>query len=309
MSSGFLSFVFPDPHTCCLAIIDLMTSKCWCFPIRRGSNPSPEVTATTYFDAVLGRQSREESTIDLEMHTAREDASALGDRSTDAMIMEEVKQRLATLNAWIEDADNSFVPNGKSGDVDLAYKPKSANCHHLVARGEVLLEGVDDVGFVLDAMTDREGRSEWDVDIINNVFIRDIGIPNAVHERAFQVYNSFKGRFGFPGRDFVWDVYVSREGDEAVHLTFSHHEADCPQGFAPGQRGNLVRGETFIGGYRITKEGGGVRMLFLNQTDIRGNFPDWLSNSVIKKSPEKMGLLAKFILKKWRLAHAKITAA
>lgn len=212
-------------------------------------------------------------------------------------IVGELRRKSELARKYILDELNEFIENGHSGSVRFWFKPRSPDAP-LIAKGEVLLINVDSIDFILQVLTESRYRPFWDLDIVNNIHIRDILSDSLDHtkEKARQVYNSFKGRFGQPGRDFVFNEYTCKINEnKAVFLIYSNPADECPPGFEPGSRGPFLRAHTFLGAYLVEKESNGVRIHFVNQTDIGGSLPDWISNLVLKKSPEKLSFISNYI--------------
>lgn len=272
----------------------VFSMRCFrCFPARKPELP--------FASPVLALAQTREGTIDAV--SVLEEFSPNESRE----ILAEARRRVDQLLHWLDVEGDQFVRNGHSGSVELYYRSKSATVHHLITRGDVFLADVDDLCFVLKAINDPTTRKEWDHDILKLIEIRHLPVASQ-DESLRQVYNAFRGRFGAPGRDFVWNVYNWNLGSVAYQMTFSIPENDCPSGFAPGDHGHFIRAETFVGGYRLIKESSGIRIQFVNQSDIKaGSIPDWLLNPFMRKTPERIGLLAQFILKQWHQRSGSCT--
>lgn len=251
---------------------------------------------------------REASVGETELFTALEEASQHGGGSSvfanssqhsDLAILLRARERLEIFRTYIADENREFVSCGYAGKIPLSFLPKWQDIP-LAARGEIFVDSITDLGFVADCLSDRQRRHEWDVDLVSIYTIREIPVqlssPDFIQESLHQVYNSFKGRFGAPGRDFVWNSYMARSDSELFQLTYSQPETECPPGYEPNSK--FIRGETFLGGYWVKRLNGGCQIHFVNQTDIKGSLPDWIIDSVIKKSPAKLEQLRVFLLKR-----------
>jgi len=217
----------------------------------------------------------------------------------DKRILDELRDKRILAYKYMEDASGEFMDNGRSGNVKLWFKPKKG-AEPVVAKGQVFLPNEQDIDLVLDVLTSSQHRVVWDHDNVSNIPIREIFLDNSEdgRETARQVYNAFKGRFGQPGRDFIYNEYICKISEsKALYLLYSNPDEQCPPGFEPGSRGNFVRAHTYLGAYLIQKEFSGIRMDFVNQTDIGGSLPDWIANMVLKNSPEKLSSISIYILR------------
>jgi hypothetical protein len=78
----------------------------------------------------------------------------------------------------------------------------------------------------------------------------------------------------------------------AFHVTFSNSETIS--GFEPSDK--FVRATTWLAGYRIERLAGGLSIDFVNQTDIGGRgVPQWIVQSVMKRTPDQLALLSQYI--------------
>lgn len=223
------------------------------------------------------------------------------DRSAwnDIQLVEDLRQKISSADTYFADLSGDFIPNGESGDVRLWYRPRN-EIDPLIAKGEILIRNEHDIDLVLEVLTGSKHRAGWDLDNLRNIHIRDIHGNNLENgkERVCQVYNAFKGRFGQPGRDFVFNEYTCKlNNHKAICLIYSNPEDQCPLGFEAGNRGNFIRANTILGAYQLEKEPNGIRVHFINQTDIGGKLPDWISDMVLKKSPEKLSYISIYISK------------
>jgi hypothetical protein len=217
----------------------------------------------------------------------------------DIQIIDELRRKTALAETYFADLAGEFIQNGESGDVRLWYKPRN-EIDPLIAKGEILIRNEHDIDLVLEVLTGSKHRSGWDLDNLSNIHIRDIHVNNLENrkERVCQVYNAFKGRFGQPGRDFVFNEYTCKlSNQKSACLFYSNSEEQCPSGFEPGSRGRFIRANTILGAYQLEKETNGIRVHFINQTDIGGKLPDWISDLVLKKSPEKLSYISFYISK------------
>ena len=250
---------------------------------------------------------RQNSWGDTELYTANDDSCDGSSGfpvtyNSDLAILLCVREKLETMRKYIMDGiRGGFVAGGVSSNVPLFWL-KPTNGGPLIAKGEVFLEGIDDLTFVAKCIFDPACRLQWDSDVVAINVIREIPVqlasPDFTYEHLTQVYNSFKGRFGAPGRDFVWNSYVARSETDLVQVQYSVSDLEYPRGFEPNTK--FVRAETTFSGYWVLKGHGGCVIHFINQTDIKGRLlPDWLVDSVIKKSPAKLDQLKTFILKQF----------
>jgi hypothetical protein len=211
------------------------------------------------------------------------------------LILDELREKVSQLGVLVSERDDHFVKNGHSGNVALSYRfdPK------LISSGETIFENFFDLAAIIQTLEDITitTRSLWDSDFVSGEVIvprKEVGGGEAVA----QIWCAFKGRFGFPGRDFVWNQYhwINEDGTEAVSIATSVTVGDEPNGYKPGEKGNYVRGATAIGGYKFSIiPDVGTRVIFFNQTDIGSNLPGWITDSVLKKSPSKLEYLRKFM--------------
>ncbi len=216
------------------------------------------------------------------------------DESQD-FIVEEMRKRAVELRNLISEQDNSFKRNGSFGCVDLSYRFNP----RLIAKGETLIEDIFDLTVIIDTLQDlsQDIRPQWDHDFVSGEVISP-KYPIGDNEYLCLTWCAFKGRYGFPGRDFCWYQYtwVNESKTESIHIAASLPVGTEPQGFKPGQRGNYIRASTHMGGYKFSvMPDKGTHVVFFNQTDIGSNLPSWIIDSVLKKSPSKLEYFRKFI--------------
>ena len=240
------------------------------------------------------------SVSETEMYTAREDGLSSRDddasvttfgNPTDLHILLTLRQKMETMRTYILDPKKEFISAGTVGKIPIFFR-KFDN-HPLVARGEVFVPNVTSLETIAAAISSDE-RHNWDTDVIEMRKIRDILVaipsPDFFHENVSQVYNSFKGRFGFPGRDFVWNTYIAFSETDLVQLCYSTGDP------AEASNQKFVRAETILSGYWVRLIQGGCMIHFINQTDIKGRLPDWIVDSVVKKSPAKLEQLYTYLI-------------
>lgn len=214
--------------------------------------------------------------------------------STDS-ILKDMRERADELLNLISSEANFFTKNGSFGQVDLSYRFNP----RLIARGETLITGNYDLSMITHTLQDlsQSVRPLWDHDFVSGEVISPRELVGE-NEHLGMTWCAFKGRYGFPGRDFCWNQYTWTNEDktESIHIAASVAVGSEPEGFRPGQRGNYVRGVTHIGGYKFTVlPEKGTHVVFFNQTDIGSNLPAWITDSVLKKSPSKLEYFRKFI--------------
>ena len=193
--------------------------------------------------------------------------------------------------------DDTFIVSENSGtDVELSYRPRGTD--PLIARGRLSLANsrLENLNEISNLILDNSKRHLWDSDLYEIETLERKSL--SATESIVRVWVSYKGQYGFQGRDFFWDIYVRVTEDEIVHIT-TPGEDDGMNRYP----GRFVRGRTLIGGLWITKKPeSNVEMVLINQTDVFGGsssskrlLPDWIIDSVMKKSPMKLNALKAFI--------------
>ena len=205
---------------------------------------------------------------------------------------EAARRRMRMLEEYILDPQRRFVDGGvSSSGVRLSHVMPAGE--PLVAKGQIFLPGFFDISTVLAAINDIRERRKWDKEMVHYEPIMDVMRDDVMGESLCQVYSAYRGKFGIMGRDFVWNVYNAWESPEvAYHVSFS--QTDCPRGFEPNDK--FVRATTWLAGYRIARTEGGLSIEFVNQTEIGGRaVPQWIVQSVMKRTPEQLTLLTQYI--------------
>ena len=196
-------------------------------------------------------------------------------------------RQLCSDPSFLLESATSNSPDG----IEISYKPRKND--PLIARGKMHASGwfPHNLAQISDLILDTSKRHLWDSDLYEIEILERTSISDS--ETLLRVWASFKGRFGFPGRDFFWDIYILVSEDEIVHVTMPGEDDGVNR-----HNGRFVRGQTLLGGLRIVRTPEGVDMTLINQTDAGGRrlVPDWVIDSVMKKSPQKLGAIKKFIL-------------
>jgi hypothetical protein len=187
-----------------------------------------------------------------------------------------------------------FHNGGTDSGVVLSHLHR--NGEPIIALGKLFVPNWHPINLVdiSNSLLDVNRRHEWDHDIQSCVRLNTCEIGN--FELLMKTYASFKGRLGFPGRDFVWHVYSVIDRDSFFHITVSAD--DDPTYLREGQKERLVRGTTVLGGFCLRKVHGGTELYMINQTDVKGGrvIPHWILDSVLKRSPCKLVAIKKFIM-------------
>lgn len=98
------------------------------------------------------------------------------------------------------------------------------------------------------------------------------------------VYNVLKAPWPLSSRDFLQWRYINRFDDGSVAVM--HRSAEHPA-YPAYTTGKLIRGENIIGGYKFVPSQKGTEIFLVSQTDICGNVPRWLINSLAAKAPKQ----------------------
>ena len=182
--------------------------------------------------------------------------------------------------------------------VELSYIPRNGS-KPIIARGRLKFNPpAHPIDFVeiSNQLLDPLKRHEWDVDFQDMKIFEKIQLSQ--NETLIRAYACFKGKLGFQGRDFFWDIYVKITDTELIHVTVSSNEEETLSS-------RFVRGRTWLGGLSIRRTNDGdIEMVLINQTDVTSGdksssnrfIPDWIIDSVMKKSPLKLVAIKKFIL-------------
>ena len=191
--------------------------------------------------------------------------------------------------------DPTFINETTDSEVVLCHKPRR-NSEPLIARGSLTIPdwSPQDLRQVSDLILDSSKRHSWDCDL-NSIETLDHQSLSET-DSLVRVWASFKGRYGFQGREFFWVTFATVSDTEIVHVTVSGDDDGIER-----HAGKLSRGRTVFGGLCIRKTcTGGTDMILINQTDLgnRGsNFiPEWIVDSVMKKSPLKLTSIKNFII-------------
>jgi hypothetical protein len=256
---------------------------CFCFPFRR---PEHTDERPVFEEEVLKYDfARETSIISLFSCVETESSATSADRAT----VEEARRRLDLLKSYI--ADDSFTLNSRSKTVTLWHK----NEEPLISRGRTTIEDVFDLDLVVDAITNLERVKRWDPDTVHQERLSEVSLSRNkspyMKEFLHKTYCAYKGRMGFPGRDFVWNTLIAWESDSLVYLVnYSEQEG------APESKPGFVRGKTKVAGYRIQRCPNGIVIDFTNQVDIGSKLvPDFILTPIMKKVPERLAALAEYI--------------
>jgi hypothetical protein len=167
----------------------------------------------------------------------------------------------------------------------------------LIAKGHIIVPNVPSVSFALECLSTCPRIQQWNTDLLDHRTIKTFPVHNNMFlsERISQDYNAYKGKMGFPGRDFLWYSYVVWEDvDTAFVIHFSDFDSSDDN---PQASGRFVRARALISGYRVQRVNGDLSIYFINQVDPGTNLvPDWIINSVMKKTPERLSALSEYIL-------------
>lgn len=217
----------------------------------------------------------------------------------------EARLRLTLLKSLI--ADNTFSGGHSYKNVKIWYKqPRN---EPIVSRGHVVFPEANSLEMILEALTDIDRIKQWDTDTVEQKYINEIPIPqirdSLINERLYQTYCAFKGRMGFPGRDFVWNSLVAWESEDLVYLVhYSDPLFPLPASFQPHP--GYIRGTTWLTGYRLERTVSGVTIDFISQVDIGNSLvPDWIITPIMKKVPERLAVLREYI----HLAHRNLATS
>jgi hypothetical protein len=217
----------------------------------------------------------------------------------------EARLRLTQLKSLI--ADNTFSGGHSYKNVKIWYKqPRN---EPIVSRGHVVFPEAHSLEIIIEALTEIDRIKQWDTDTVEQKYINEIPIPHIrdsfINERLYQTYCAFKGRMGFPGRDFVWNSLVAWESEDLVYLVhYSDPLFPLPASFQsyPG----YIRGTTWLTGYRLERTVSGVTIDFISQVDIGNSLvPDWIITPIMKKVPERLAVLREYI----HLAHRNLATS
>lgn len=265
--------------------------KCFCQrkPKESALDREPVVRVVVEKSSTSGFLSREVSVISAVSCLETQSTAVYSPRSAEDPILSKARERREVLEDYILDSARRFV----AGDADS----KGVQLWHfhpdkepLVAKGHVAVEGVfDDLSLVLNCLTNVEKAKEWNTDIIEGHVIREI--LNTSQERLVHEYSAFKGRMGFPGRDFSWFSYTYWESRDVVFvLNFSSDVDDH------NSSSRYVRAHAWITGYKLARTKSGISVHFVNQVDIGSKrVPDLIVNSILKRTPERLGVFSKYI--------------
>ena len=190
--------------------------------------------------------------------------------------------------------DNSFIFDHSDCGVELSYKPRGDD--PLIARGRLTVEDFtfENFQYISDLILDTSKRHLWDTDLYEIETLSQKKISTT--ESIVKVYASFKGKLGFQGREFFWNIYTRVTDNEIVHVTMPGDDDGINR-----HSGRFVRGRTLLGGLCISRKFDNVvEMVLVNQTDVFGTsskrlVPDWIIDSVMKKSPMKLVAIKNFI--------------
>ena len=223
-----------------------------------------------------------------------------GDPARAAQI--EARRRLSLLKSLI--ADNSFSGGHSNKNVKIWYKqPRN---EPIVSRGHVVFPEAHSLEMIIESLTDIDKIKQWDTDTVEQRYINEIPISltrdSFINERLYQTYCAFKGRMGFPGRDFIWNSLIAWESEDLVYLVhYSDPLFPLPAGFQPSS--GYIRGTTLLTGYRIERTMNGITIDFISQVDIGSSLvPDWILTPIMKKVPERLAVLREYI----HIAHRNL---
>jgi hypothetical protein len=191
--------------------------------------------------------------------------------------------------------DPSFIQESRDSDeIVLSYKPRK-NSEPLIARGSLFIPDwtPPDLHQVSKLILDTSNRHIWDSDLNSIETLDHQSVSDT--DSLLRVWASFKGRYGFHGRDFFWDTFATVSETELIHVTVSGEDDGIER-----YPGRFTRGRTVLGGLCIRRTSTGTEMILINQTDVgsrRANFvPEWIVDSVMKKSPLKLISIKNFII-------------
>ncbi|KAL8433705.1 hypothetical protein ACSSS7_003683 [Eimeria intestinalis] len=163
---------------------------------------------------------------------------------------------------------------------------KAANYKFRVADGQPVVEGdplpVMGVGRInlgkmdlqkcIDYLVKPEVKMEFDSSTSKVITI-------LTEDNFSLVYQSFKGQWGFAGRDFVIACWNTKVDENRTILGCESVEWTEP---IEGQLEGLVRGTLHLGGYDLQrKENGDVFLCFIAQADLKTTgVPEWINTRV-----------------------------
>ena len=184
----------------------------------------------------------------------------------------------------------NFVMNGIIGSAQLSCMAKTDE-FPMIGRSEVLIEGCHDIAPVIEAIHDPDIKQLWDDMQESGCILSHAG------NGLWVKWVAFKWSMGYKGRDFVYNSYLTQSDDSALIVFWSTPTEDVPDGFGPGQKSKVhVRGNILMGGFSITKEDNGIRVVYIFQVDLGVGVPDWVVEATVKKSNGKLDSLRDFLI-------------
>jgi len=218
-----------------------------------------------------------------------------------ANLLSRMRESLECVKRLCFAEDASFCNGGMDSGVVLSHQCRSGNDHGImIAKGKLFIPNwyPRDLAEVSDRLLRPARRAEWDSDVLDCQELSTIGIGGSWNECLMKTYASFKGRFGFPGRDFIWHVYSIVESDHFFHINVSLEDEDEDLSRKLRDKHRMIRGNTVLGGFCLKLVQGGTEIYMINQTDLKAGraVPDWILDSVVKRSPCKLVAIKKFIM-------------
>jgi hypothetical protein len=146
-----------------------------------------------------------------------------------------------------------------------------------------------------DVFHDAEYRREWDENMIDGHEFEELDKNNDVG------YYSIKCPAPLTNRDFVNQRSWRVKGNTYVIKNHSVNYAKCPA------KKGFIRARSIRTGYFIMAlEGGGCQLIYMTQSDPKGNIPSVISNLVTRKlAPKIVGRIEKASKKypEWKAKH------
>ena len=234
--------------------------------------------------------SREVSLVSAVSCLETQSTAAYSPRAIENPILMKARERREVLYNLIIDSGSKFTGDHESNGVRLWYiQPEN---EPLISKGHISVQGSYNLRPVLECLTNANKAREWNADVIEGQVINEI--INSGEETLLYEYNAYKGRMGFPGRDFLWYSYIYWESADVVYyLNFSDESQLTQQ-----TTNRYVRGNALLTGYRIERTESGLSIHFVNQVDVGiKRVPDWIVNTIMRRTPERLGILAAYLQK------------
>lgn len=266
----------------------------------------PDTTAQSTRESAGAQEMRGDAD---EMHTALERNSygsfvtcdapndtALVSPSLDVILPDVIQKSRENMDLMVDIMVNKsgFVQNGKIADTSLWYINRTSTGLPPIVLGEISVSytDIDSIGVIL---MDIDNKAKWDSEFLMGEVICKYRVSEELMYR--KTWAAMKPKAGVAGRDFVYHTLTRTTPDSFCVVSWSADDLDIPADYKPKTKSSShVRGRIILAGFLVRKEpaNNNVTINYLNHVDV--GISSWLSDPVVKKTPQVLNGLKKYLL-------------